>query len=176
MAKKLLAEAGYDGKPIVVMQSTDVNVLNNLGPVAAEHLKNAGFNVDLQAMDWQTLVSRRAKKEVPAEGGWNIFMTSWSAIDILNPIMAAGFSAKCDTAWFGWPCDEKMEELRKAFATETDTAKQKMLGEQIQVRAMEIGTQGHGGQWLGPSAWRNDNVSGVLDAPILFQWNIEKKG
>jgi len=175
LAGKLLKEGGYDGTPIVVMQSTDVNVLNNLGPVAAAHLKKAGFNVDLQAMDWQTLVSRRAKKEPPAEGGWNVFMTSWSSVDILNPIMAAGFSAKCGTAWFGWPCDDKMEELRKAFATETDPAKQKEIGKQIQIRAMEVVTHGHGGQWLGPSAWRNDQVAGVLDAPFLLQWNIAKQ-
>ena len=176
-AKALLKEAGYDGTPVVVMQSTDVGVLNNLGPVAADSLKKAGFNVDLQAIDWQTLVSRRSKKEKPSEGGWNVFMTSWSAIDILNPIMAAGFSAKCEgKSWFGWPCDEKMEELRTAFATETDAAKQKALGEQIQVRALEIGTHGHAGQWLQPIAYRQDMISGVLDAPLPLQWNIEKKG
>lgn len=173
-AKALLKEAGYDGTPVVIMQSTDVNVLNNLGPVAADSLKKAGFNVDLQAIDWQTLVSRRAKKEKPSEGGWNIFMTSWSAIDILNPIMAAGFSAKCDSGWFGWPCDEKMEELRKAFATETDPAAQKDLAEQIQVRAMEIGTHGHAGQWLAPVAYRQDKISGVLDAPLPLFWNVSK--
>ena len=91
--------------------------------------------------------------------------------------MAAGFSAKCEgKSWFGWPCDEKMEELRTAFATETDAAKQKALGEQIQVRALEIGTHGHAGQWLQPIAYRQDMISGVLDAPLPLQWNIEKKG
>jgi len=176
MAKKLLAEAGYDGTPVVLMHSTDVNVLANLAPVAKANLERAGFKVDMQSIDWQTLVSRRAKKEPTSEGGWNAFLTSWQALDILNPIMAGGFSAKCGKAWFGWPCDEKMEELRAAFATETDPAKQKSLGEQIQVRAMEIGTHGHGGQWLSVSAWRQNAVTGVLDAPLPLQWNIEKKG
>ena len=76
LSKKLLKGAGYDGTPIVVMQSTDVDVLNNLGPTAAQHLRRGGFKVDLQAMDWQTLVARRAKKDKPADGGWNVFMTS----------------------------------------------------------------------------------------------------
>ena len=31
--------------------------------VAAQLLRQAGFKVDLQAMDWQTLVGRRAKKD-----------------------------------------------------------------------------------------------------------------
>jgi peptide/nickel transport system substrate-binding protein len=174
LAAQLLEEGGYDGTPVVVMQSTDVAVLNNLAPVAAQALERAGFTVDLQAMDWQTLVSRRAKPEAPAEGGWNVFMTSWVAADILNPIMATGFNAGCDDAWFGWPCDEEMQNLRTAFSTETDPAKQKALAEQVQVRAMEIGTHAHAGQWYQPMAWRRGVVEGMLDGPAPFFWNATK--
>ena len=175
LAKKLMKEGGYDGTPVVVMQSTDVAVLNNLGPVAAHALKRAGFNVDLQAIDWQTLVSRRAKREPPSEGGWNVFLTSWVAADILNPIMAAGFGAGCDKAWFGWPCDSKMEELRDAFVRTADLEKQKKLAEQIQVRAMEVVTHGHVGQWYTPAAWRKDRVEGFLEGPAPYFWNVSKK-
>ncbi len=174
LAKKLLAESSYDGTPIVVMQSTDVDVLNNLGPVAADKLKRAGFNVDLQAMDWQTLVARRAKKEVPAEGGWNVFMTSWTTADILNPIMAAGFNATCDSAWFGWPCDETMEELRDRFARETNPDEQKLIAEEIQVRAMEIVTHAHAGQYYRPSAWNSAALSDVIGGPFPIFWNLSK--
>ena len=45
------------------MQSTDIPSLSNLAPVAKSLMEKAGFKVDLQAMDWQTLVSRRAKKD-----------------------------------------------------------------------------------------------------------------
>ena len=175
LAKKLLAEAGYDGTPVVVMQSTDVDVLNNLGPVAADKLKRAGFNVDLQAMDWQTLVSRRSKKEKPADGGWNVFMTSWTAADILNPIMAAGYRANCGDAWFGWPCDEEMEKLRDRFARETNPDEQKLIAEEIQVRAMEIATHAHAGQWYRPAAWRSDRLSDVIGGPMPIFWNLTKK-
>ncbi len=174
LAKKLLSESSYDGTPIVVMQSTDVDVLNNLGPVAADKLKRAGFNVDLQAMDWQTLVARRAKKEVPSEGGWNVFMTSWTAADILNPIMAAGYNAGGDKAWFGWPDDAEMEKLRDRFARETNADEQKLIAEAIQVRAMEIVTHAHGGQWYRPAAWRGDKVSGVLGGPFPVFWGLTK--
>lgn len=174
LSKKLLEEAGYDGTPVVVMQSTDLDVLTNLGPVAAQALERGGFNVEIQSMDWQTLVSRRAKKEVPAEGGWNVFMTAWVAADILNPIMAAGFSANCDSAWFGWPCDEEMEKLRDQFVRTTDLEEQKMIAEKIQVRAMEFGTHAHAGQYFRPAAWRTDHIDGVLDGPVPYFWNISK--
>ncbi len=174
LAKKLLKEAGYDGTPIVLMHSTDVDSLSRLAPVAAQAWRKAGFKVDMQSMDWQTLVSRRSKREVPAEGGWNAFLTAWVAADILNPIMAAGFAAGCDKAWFGWPCDSKMEELRDQFIA-ADPKDQPKIAEMIQVRAMEVVTHAHAGQWYRPSAWRKDRLSGVLEGPAPFFWNIAKK-
>ena len=100
-AKQLLQEAGYDGTPVVLMQSTDLQVLTNLAPVAKAQLERAGFKVDMQSMDWQTVVGRRAKKDPPNAGGWNAFLTSWVAADILNPVMAGFFNASCDKAMFG---------------------------------------------------------------------------
>src|SRR5262244_794707 len=85
-AKALLKEANYDGTPIVLMQSTDLVVLTNLAPVAKNLMEKAGFKVDMQSMDWQTLVARRAKKDPPAQGGWHAFLTAWVAADILDPI------------------------------------------------------------------------------------------
>jgi hypothetical protein len=87
-SKDLLKEAGYDGTPVVLMHSTDLQVLTNLAPVAKALMEKGGFKVDMQSMDWQTLVARRAKKDPPNAGGWNAFMTSWVSADILNPVMA----------------------------------------------------------------------------------------
>ena len=64
-AQELLKEAGYDGTPIVLMHSTDLQVLTNLAPVAKSLMEKAGFKVDMQSMDWQTVVARRAKKDPP---------------------------------------------------------------------------------------------------------------
>src|SRR5215510_7674409 len=64
-AQELLTEAGYDGTPIVLMHSTDVHVLTNSAPVAKSLMEKAGFKVDMQSMDWQTLVARRAKRDPP---------------------------------------------------------------------------------------------------------------
>ncbi|MEM7023322.1 MAG: ABC transporter substrate-binding protein [Pseudomonadota bacterium] len=172
-SKELLAEAGYDGTPVVLMHSTDLSVLANLAPVAKQLLEKGGFTVDMQSMDWQTLVSRRAKKELPSEGGWNAFLTSWVAADVLNPISTAGLNTTCDEAWFGWPCDEELEVLRLAFATETDAAEQTELAKKIQERALSLGTHGYVGQWYQPMVHR-DNVEGLLEAPAPVFWNVTK--
>jgi peptide/nickel transport system substrate-binding protein len=173
-AKALLAEAGYDGSPIVLMQSTDLDVLTNLAPVAKNLLEKAGFKVEMQSMDWQTLVGRRVKKDPASAGGWNAALTSWVAADVTNPISAAFLNASCEKAAWGWPCDEAMEKLRDDFARETDPAKQKAIAEAVQVRVSEVVTHVYLGQWYQPSAHRN-TVTGMLTGPVPAFWNVEVK-
>jgi len=108
-ARELLKEAGYDGTPIVLLHSTDLQVLTNLAPVSKSLMEKAGFTVDMQSMDWQTVVARRVKKDPANAGGWDAMITSWVCPDILNPVMASFVNAGCDKANFGWPCDAEME-------------------------------------------------------------------
>ncbi|WP_291856771.1 ABC transporter substrate-binding protein [Bradyrhizobium sp.] len=171
-AQELLKEAGYDGTPVLLMHSTDLKVLTNLAPVAKSLMEKAGFKVDMQSMDWQTLVARRAKKDPPAAGGWNAFLTSWVAADVMNPISTAYVNAGCDKASFGWPCDEKLEKLRDDFARETDPAKQKAIAEAVQLRVIEYTPEIPVGEWVSPAAMRK-NVKGYLTSPVPVLWNIE---
>lgn len=172
-ARELIAESGYNGEPILLMHSTDLAVLTNLAPVAKDLMEAVGLNVDMQSMDWQTLVARRAKKETPAEGGWNAFITSWTTGDLFNPVAAAFLNSSCDKALFGWPCDEKIEGLRDAFARATSVEEQKKIVEEVQAAWVEYPTHIHLGQWTGRAAMRN-NVSGVLPTGAATFWNIEK--
>ena len=173
-AQALLKDAGYDGTPIILMHQTDTAGHNNLATVAKPQLEKAGFQVDLQAMDWQTLVSRRVKKDPLASGGWSAFFTSWGSTDILNPVSAAFLNASCGKATFGWPCDPELEKLRDAFSKETDPAKQKAIAEQVQLRVLEYPTHAILGQFTQPTALRT-NIDGVVHTPSLALWNIEKK-
>ena len=170
-AQALLKEGGYDGTPIVLMHSTDLDVLSNLAPVAKNLMEKAGFKVDMQSMDWQTVVARRAKKDSPNAGGWHAFLTSWVAADITNPIFTGFLNSACDKAMFGWPCDPEMEKLRDQFARETDPAKQKAIAEAVQVRATQAVSHINLGQWYQPIAARK-SVSGILTTPVPVFWNI----
>ena len=172
-ARELLAEAGYDGTPVLLMHSTDLAVLTNLAPVAKELMEAVGFNVDMQSMDWQTLVARRAKKDAPADGGWNAFITSWTAGDLFNPVAMAFLNASCDSALFGWPCDEKIEGLRDAFARATTKEEQSKIVEDVQGAWFEYPTHIHLGQWNQATAIRS-NVDGVLPTGAAVFWNISK--
>src|SRR5215813_6385075 len=171
-AQELLKEAGYDGTPVVLMHSTDVKALTNLAPVAKSLMEKAGFKVDMQSMDWQTLVARRAKKDPPDAGGWNAFLTAWVTADVMNPVSTAYVNSACDKASFGWPCDETMEKLRDDFARASDPAKQKEIAEAVQKRNIEITAEIPVGEYVQPMALRK-NVKGLVFAPAPVFWNLE---
>jgi peptide/nickel transport system substrate-binding protein len=173
-AQDLLKQAGYDGTPIVLLHSTDLQVLTNLAPVAKQLMEKAGFKVDMQSMDWQTLVARRVKKDPANAGGWHAMLTSWVSADILNPVMNSFVNAGCDQANFGWPCDAEIERLRDAFARAPDAVAQKQVAEAVQVREREVVTHIWLGQWYQPIAARK-TVTGILTAPVPVFWNVEKK-
>ena len=173
-AKAMLAEAGYNGETLVLMHPTDIPPLNAATQVTAQLLREAGINLDVQAMDWSTLTSRRKLQKDPSEGGWHIFHTSWIAPDLINPLANIGVSGGGkEKAWFGWPDDPEIEGLRQAFARETNPAKQKQLASQVQQKAMDTVTYIPIGQYFQYRAMR-DNVSGFLPAPVPFFWNLEK--
>ncbi len=173
-ARELLKEAGYDGTPIVILQPTDLATIAKLPVVAAQQLRQAGFKVDLIAMDWQSLVSRRQKKEPPAQGGWNLFMTTFNGLDLINPVVNPALNAACDKAWPGWPCDERLESLRGEFLRAATDADKRRVAEAAQVRALEIGTHAALGEYLQPVAARR-NITGYLNAPVYLYWNLDKR-
>ncbi|MEY8828391.1 ABC transporter substrate-binding protein [Sedimentitalea sp. XS_ASV28] len=173
-AKALLKEAGYDGTPIVIMHPTDVNTLRTQPVVVAQAMRDAGFEVDLQAMDWQTLVGKRASQASIADGGWHMFVTNWVGADVFNPLVNNMVNGKgTDGGWFGWPDVPKLEELRMAYATAPTLDEQKKLAEEIQALAYEEGIYAPIGQYFVPTAWSN-NLDGVLDSPAPLFWNISK--
>ena len=173
-ARQLLKEAGYDGTPIVLMQASDIAAMTNLGTVAKAQLEAAGFKVDLQLMDWQTLVARRTKKDPADKGGWNALFTFSGGSDIMNPVMANLFNASCEKATYGWPCDPLIEKLRDLFAKEPDPAKRRQIAIDLQKHWVQAPTFVNLGQLYQPVAMRT-TVDGMLAAPATVFWNITKR-
>ena len=174
-AKKELAASGYDGTPIVIMAPGDVVTLKAQPVVAAQLLREAGFKVDLQATDWQTVVSRRASQKPVSEGGWNMFFTNWVAPDVMNPVVNFSIGGRGKNGgWFGWSEDPTIEKLKDQFARSSSLEEQKKIAADIQKEAYEQVIYIPLGQFLIPSAWRK-SLSGVLDGPATpIFWNIDK--
>ena len=138
-------------------------VLTNLAPVAKSLMEKAGFKVDMQSMDWQTVVARRAKKDPPNAGGWNAFLTSWVSADILNP--GDGRLLQCRLRQGDVRLAVRRPRSRSCatqFARETDPAKQKEIAAAAQKRNTEFTTHLFLGQWYQPAATRK-NIDGIPD-------------
>jgi peptide/nickel transport system substrate-binding protein len=85
-----------------------------------------------------------------------------------------GISGGCtEKAWFGWPCDKRTEDLRDAWAKETDLAGKQKIVETLQRHLYDVVPYVNYGQWYAPTAYRK-NLNGVIISPVPFFWNISK--
>jgi len=173
-AQALLKEAGYDGTPVVMLRPTDLGVLANLAPVAKNQLERAGFKVDVQSMDWQSVLGRVVKMGPVSEGGWNAFLTAWAQVDILNPVMMPYLATNCDKARTGWPCDAEMEKLRDAYARAATPEDRMRLAEAAQVLNTAIVTQVPLGEFWAVTAVRS-NVIFEPTGMITAYWGVDKR-
>jgi len=172
-ARKLIAEAGYKGEKVIVLDAVDQPLIHAEALVTADLLKNLGIDFEIAASDWGTLVTRRASKKPPAEGGWNIFCTGWVGADLLDPTLNVMLRANGDGAWFGWPKDDILEELRTQWLKASDSEARQEIAVKIQQRAFETVPYIPTGQWTDKTAYRK-NIKGVIAAPPFLMWNVEK--
>jgi peptide/nickel transport system substrate-binding protein len=164
--------AGYNGEKVVLMAATDFPVLKAMADVMADTLKQAGLDVDYVATDWGSVVTRRAKKDPVAQGGWSAFCTAWAGTDHLNPAGHLSLRTNGDQAWFGWPTDARIEQLRDAWFTAPDVAAQQKICADIQAEAFIDVPYIPLGQYLQPTAYRT-SLDGVLPGFALF-WNVKR--
>jgi peptide/nickel transport system substrate-binding protein len=170
--KRDLATAGYKGERVVLLSPQDIPSTKALADVTADVLKRLDINLDAQAMDWATLVQRRVRTDPVDKGGWSIFQTSWSGLDMFNPAGHVFLRGNGRAASPGWPTSPRIEELRDAWFLAPDLASQKKICEQIQLQAFQDVPYIPLGQTITPTAYRSD-LTGVLDGLPLF-WNVRR--
>ncbi|MBU6499687.1 MAG: ABC transporter substrate-binding protein [Rhodospirillales bacterium] len=153
--KKELAAAGYKGEKIVLLAATTISTIYAEAQVAADLLKKIGFNVDMQSLDWGTVVQRRASMSPLDKGGWSIFFTFLGGPGNVSPAPNIAIRGNGKGAWVGWPTDPKMEALRNAWFTAPDLAAQQKLCEQMQVNFWQTVPYVPLGMYKQPTAYRN---------------------
>jgi len=172
-AKQLLAEAGYKDEPIILLVATDVAITKAQGDVSADLLKRIGMNVQYTALDWGTVGQRRAKKDPPAQGGWHIFHTWHAGADCVNPAPYIALDASGDTAWFGWPKSDLVQQQIAAWFAAPDFAAEKAAVEKLNKAAMDDVVYIPTGFFKGYQAWRK-NLTGIVKAPFPVFWDVKK--
>jgi peptide/nickel transport system substrate-binding protein len=173
-ARALVRESGYDGRPVVLLGGSDVLPYQRMSLITADLLKQIGMNVDMQLSDWGSVAARRAKKDAPSKGGWNLFHTSANGAQLASPLTSPSTITTCDGKNFpGWPCDQVEEDMRMQYIRETDPAKQKTLLDAMHRQLWQSLPYVPLGQFRQPFLWRS-NIKGVLKTNTVVYWNIAK--
>ena len=71
------------------------------------------------------------------------------------------------------PSDDKLEALRTEWLKTSDSEARQEIAVKIQQRAFETLPYIPTGQWSPVTADRK-NIKGIIIAPALFMWNVEK--
>jgi len=116
-AKALLQEAGYKGEKLRLLNSRQYEFHNKIAQVAAEYLRLAGFNIQLDVVDWATLLQRRNTDP----SAWDIAITHYTFQP--EPSTLPNFSP----SFAGWWRDKKKEELFEDLNRTLDQEKRKAI-------------------------------------------------
>jgi peptide/nickel transport system substrate-binding protein len=92
----------------VVLVPTDVTYLNAEALMTVQALRSIGVNVDAQTMDWASIGARRAKRDAPEAGGWNVYVTVAGEFDVKLPYHQRLPLPSCGSSMPGWPCDKEL--------------------------------------------------------------------
>jgi peptide/nickel transport system substrate-binding protein len=161
-ARKLVRESGYNGERIAMMVATDIASFLAFGNVVFHAMKDVGLNMEYQAVDWGTVVSRRANIET---GGWHCYTS-------INP----GWRSTPGTHYLlfsHYYRDARMNELRDDWVDAPDLAAEKRVAEDVQRRFFENPPMLPLGQYYTASAYRAA-VSDILPASFGVFWGLRK--
>ena len=170
--RKAIIDAGYKGEKVVIINPTDFPTIGPFGHITADVLKRVGMTVELQDMDWGSLVQRRASKEPVDKGGWSIFHTWWPGVSIMNPAVAATLRGQGERGWFGWYSNPRVEELAAQWLQAPTEAEQRTLAEAIQKESFTQVPVLPLGQFFIRTAHRG--LRDVLKGTAPYFWHVRR--
>jgi peptide/nickel transport system substrate-binding protein len=158
-ARRLLREAGYAGQPVRWITTKEYEWMYKSALVSKQQLEEVGFKIDLQVVDWATLVQSRNKPEA-----FDIFSTGFTFT--ADPALAT--SLQCN--WPGWWCSDEKDRLLAEMARELDPKKRKALIDRLQAVFYEDVGRIKLGDYFLLDVVRKE-VRGFRSTPELFFWN-----
>ena len=158
-ARRLLRDAGYDGTPLRILTSRRFEFHFKMAEVAKVALEAAGFEVQMDVVDWATLGQRRNNPDL-----WDVYITHSPFLP--EPALTSLWSV---TARTGWPNREK-EAVLKQFTAETDIEERKRLFARLQeLNYEDVGFIKIGG--FNALLGQRKGLTGVPANPWPFFWN-----
>ncbi|MUG70642.1 ABC transporter substrate-binding protein [Paenibacillus validus] len=162
-AKKLMEEAGYKGEKLRWLTTKEYDFMYKNSLVATEQLKKIGFNIELQVVDYATIVSKRMKPEE-----YEIFMgaTTFTPDPGIWPIW--------ESSWPGFWVDPKKDEMVKKLNSEMDPKERKKHLDALQAYFWEEVPLLKVGDFFVLSV-KTKEVKGLEGTAFPFYWNVWKE-
>lgn len=161
-AKKLMTEGKYDGTPIRILNSKQYEFHHRMALVMAENLKAAGFKVQLDVVDWATLVQRRADPAL-----YDVYITHSTFLP--EPMLSPPQLGDGAPGW--WDTPAKKAALA-AFNAESDPAKRGALWGKVQEIVYDEVPYIRVGDFAALSA-TSARMKGLVPMPSPAFWNVE---
>ena len=158
-AKALMKEGGYDGTPVRWLATKEYFYNYNAAVVYKQQLEAVGFKIDVQIMDWATLIKRRSD---PKE--YDVFITGTSSYN--HPILQNIFG----DGWPGWWALPEKNEVAAKVMSETDPVKQQQLIVRLQELVYQDVPCHKYGEYFQLRA-RSTKLQGTTNPPDPFMWN-----
>jgi peptide/nickel transport system substrate-binding protein len=108
-AATMLKAADYDGRPVRILTTTQYDYMYKIALVAQPNLEDAGFKVDMQLMDWATLLQKRNNA-----ADWDIFVTAGA----MQP--EPGLMSSFNPAYPGWWDTPAVRAAVQSYVTSPD--------------------------------------------------------
>ena len=158
-AKALVKEGGYDGTPVRWLSTKEYFYNYTAAVVYKQQLEAIGFKIDLQIMDWATLIKRRSD---PKE--YDVFITGTGSYG--HPILLNVFG----DGWPGWWTLPEKNEVAAKVMSETDPKKQQELIVRMQELVYQDVPYHKYGEYFALRA-RSTKLQGTINPPDPFMWN-----
>ncbi len=172
-AQAMLKEAGYANQKVAIINPSDFPDIGPLGQVTADTLKRIGMNVDLQEMDWGSVIQRRGSREPVEKGGWSIFHTTGGTGTYGSPAISPLCRGQGEAGWFGWWKNDEAEALTQQWLTAPDEAGQKKAAFALGRLALEQVATVPLGVFTLRTAYRAD-LTGLLPGVAPYPWNARR--
>src|SRR5690606_536419 len=122
--KDLLAEAGYNGEPVIYLTNQNYGWMFRASQAIAAQWRDAGINVETQLMDWPSQIK---KAQTASDGALN--QSGWSPR--FSPSQVSASYGCGNVSAFGY-CDDEMEALDATINSGASPEERRAAWEKIQ--------------------------------------------
>jgi len=159
-ARQLVEEAGYDGSPIRWMTTRENQGYYETAVVASQLLQQAGFMVELEVVDFATILSRRRDASV-----WDVFQTGFS----IQPDPTQYLVFDCN--WPAFWCDDEKDRLVEELGVDRDFDERYAIWEELQSYYWEFHPAVKVGDYFNLYGSSN-RVNGYASLNQVFWYNV----